>query len=126
MIRKVDPPDDSFTWWLGEASTTTSELGSSRTMLARRFTGSVTDPVSFTSALILHRMPRSRFVVVSDSWSFSASISTLLRMGIVAFDPTTLRTWDRPLAKWSRFVLNFMGPGLRLVGKRDKLTKSKR
>ena len=99
MIRKVDPPEVSFTWWFGEASTDTSEFGSSRTMLARRFTGRVTEPASFTSALILQRIPRSKFVVVSESWSFSASIRTLLRIGIVAFDPTTLRTWDRPLAK---------------------------
>jgi hypothetical protein len=68
-------------------------------MLASRLTGRVTEPVSFTSALILQRMPRSRLVVVSESWSFSASISTLLRIGIVAFEPTTLSTWDRPLAK---------------------------
>ena len=125
MIRNVEPPDESFTWWFGDASTDTSAFGSSRTMLARRFTGSVTEPPSFTSALILQRMPRSRFVVVSESWSFSASISTLLRMGIVAFDPTTFRTWDRPLAKWSRFVLNFMFLGRAPSGKRDKLTKSK-
>jgi hypothetical protein len=94
-------------------------------MLARRLTGRVTEPPSFTSALILHRIPRSRFVVVSESWSFSASISTLLRIGIVALDPTTLRTWERPLAKWSRFVLNFMGPGRCPDLKREKLTKSR-
>ena len=99
MMRKLDPPEVSLTWWFGEASKVTSTLGSSRTMVAKRLTGSVTEPFSFTSALILQRMPRSRLVVVREIWSFSASISTLLRIGIVALEPTTLRTWARPLAK---------------------------
>ena len=58
MMRNFDPPEESLTWWLGEASSVTSTLGSSRTMVARRLTGSVTEPVSFTSALILQRMPK--------------------------------------------------------------------
>gem|GEM_PF-6051210 len=66
MMRKLEPPEVSFTWWLGEASTVTSTLGNSRTMPARRLTGRVTAPVSFTSALILQRMPRSRLVVVRE------------------------------------------------------------
>jgi hypothetical protein len=53
-------------------------------------------------------MPKSRLVVESEIWSFSASINTLLKIGIVALDPTTLSTWASPLAKWSRLILNFM------------------
>ena len=87
MMRKVDPPEESLTWWLGEASRDTSRLGISRTMLASRLTGRVTEPPSLTSALIRQRIPKSRFVVVTDTTSFSASIRTLLRMGIVAFGP---------------------------------------
>src|ERR1022692_4047430 len=86
-------------------------------MFARRLTGSVTAPPSFTSALILQRIPRSRFVVVSDNWSFSASMSTLLRIGMVALDPTTLRTWERPLAKWSRFVSGLGSDDIEDLGK---------
>jgi hypothetical protein len=41
------------------------------------FTGNVIAPASLTSALIRQRMPRSRLVVVSETWSLSASIRTL-------------------------------------------------
>jgi hypothetical protein len=91
-------------------------LGNSRTIPASRFTGSVTAPGSFTSALIRQRIPKSRFVVVSEIWSFSASINTLLKIGIVALEPTTLSTWARPFAKWSRLILNFMRSALESGG----------
>ena len=37
--------------------------------------------------------------MVREIWSFSASIRTLLKIGIVALEPTTLSTWDKAIGE---------------------------
>ena len=108
IILKSEPPEVILAWLLLLVSRKTSLTGNSLTMVASLRTGKVMLPVSETSALIRQRMPRSRLVVVNDMCSSSASISTLLRIGMVERDATTLRTCWRPLLKWSWLILNFM------------------
>ena len=108
MIWNCEAPEVTRTRFWPEISTTVSVEGSERTMVASFFTGSVMAPPEVTLALMRQRMPRSRFVVVSETVSPSASMRTFERMGIDARAPTTPRTWARPAAKWSRLILNFI------------------
>ena len=105
---KMDPRVEMVAFGLPVEDTLTSISANSRTILNNSFTGSVTEPVSSTSAETVHFIPRSKFVVDKDMAPSLVSIKTFCKMGIVFREPTTLETSCNPAPKWSLLILKFI------------------
>jgi hypothetical protein len=107
MSSKFELPDEMHTRVLLSSKFTVSD-GRDRTIVATFFAGKVIAPPEDTFALTLHRIPRSRFVVVNATSSPTASIKTLLKIGTVNLVETAFIPCCKPLANAALSIENFM------------------
>jgi hypothetical protein len=82
--------------------------GGDRMIVATFFAGKVIAPSEVTFALTLHRIPRSRFIVVNATSLSAASIKTLLKLGIVSLVETTFIPCCNPLTNALFSIEHFM------------------